>query len=341
MKYGVWMKLGIPGISVVMPLYNKEREVDRAIKSVLNQTVQDFELIVVNDGSTDKGSDVVRSINDPRIRVIEQENAGVSVARNRGVKEAKCNLIAFLDADDEWLLDFLETINRLRTRFSSCSVFATNYLYRNIDGSFMPTIIRGLPTAPWEGVFENYFKVASKSDPPIWSSAVAIRKEAIKSIGGFPVGVTAGEDLLTWAKLALQYKIAYSTHPRAIFCLRESLWGQPTRIPDPVDVVGKELERIFDVYKDGEAKGLKEYIARWHQIRASVFLGLGKRKEAICEVKKIAKYSRKNRRLYLFLAIALLPQTICEWALRATNYWKYYRRTRIPPNNAISIGKYR
>ena len=155
------------------------------------------------------------------------------------------------------------------------------------------------------------------------------------------MGVTAGEDLLTWARLASRHKIAYSSQPAALFCLRESLWGPPTRFPDLVDIVGQEFEKILNNGANAKISGLEEYIARWHQIRASVFLRLGKRKKAICEVKKIAKYSKKNTRLYLFLAIALLPQTICEWALRATNYWKYYRRTRIPPNNAISIGKYR
>jgi len=313
-------------ISVVMPLFNKGKEVARAIRSVLGQTVNNYELIVVNDGSTDEGPKIVESFFDPRIRLINQQNAGVSATRNRGIEEAKSDLIAFLDADDEWLPEFLETINRLRCRFSPCSVFATNYLYRNIDGSLMSTIIRGLPAAHWEGTFENYFKVASKSDPPIWSSAVAVTKEAITSIGGFPVGVTAGEDLLTWAKLALRYEIAYSTLPAAVFHLRESLWGQPTRIPDPVDVVGKELERMLEIYGNWGAKGLEEYIARWHQMRASVYLRLGKRKEAIYEVKQIARYSKKNGKSYIFFAIALLPQKICDWVLRSTNYLKCYRR---------------
>jgi glycosyltransferase involved in cell wall biosynthesis len=314
-------------ISVVMPLFNKGKEVARAIRSVLNQTVKNYELIVVNDGSADDGPKIVQSFCDPRIRLIHQQNAGVSVARNHGIEDAKSDLIAFLDADDEWLPDFLETITRLRSRFSSCSVFATNYLYRNIDGSLMPTIIRGLPGAKWEGILEHYFEVASQSDPPLWSSAVAVTKEAVTSIGGFPVGVKAGEDLLTWAKLALKYKIAYSTGPRSVFYLRESLWGRPTRIPSPVDVIGKEFERILEVYKNGEPKGLKEYIARWHQMRASIYLRLGKQREAIYEAKNMARYSQQKQKLYIFVAVTLLPQRICDWILRGTNYLKYYRRT--------------
>jgi glycosyltransferase involved in cell wall biosynthesis len=313
-------------ISVVMPLFNKGGEVIKAIRSVLGQTFDNYELIVVNDGSTDDGPAVVRCFTDPRIRLIEQRNMGVSAARNRGIEESKSDLVAFLDADDEWLPDFLETINRLRTLFSSCSVFATNYLYRNIDGSFMPTIIRGLPTAPWEGVFENYFKVASKSDPPIWSSAVAIKKEAIKSIGGFPAGVTAGEDLLTWAKLASRHKIAYSSQPAVLFCLRESLWGPPTRFPDLVDIVGQEFEKILNNGANAKISGLEEYIAHWHQMRASVYLRLGKHKEAIYEVSKMARYSRKSLKLYVFLILALMPKKICDRFFKSINSLRYIDR---------------
>lgn len=326
-----------PKVSVVMPLYNKEQEVERAIMSVLAQTIDDYELIVVNDGSTDKGPEIVSNIKDPRIRIIHQLKGGVSAARNRGIEEARSDLIAFLDADDEWKPDFLETISRLQRRFPTCSVFATNYLYRNVDGSSMPTIIQGLPATPWEGVFENYFEVASKSDPPLWSSAVAIRKEAINSVGGFPIGVTAGEDLLTWAKLASKYKIAYSTKPSAIFCLRQSLWGHPTRPPDSVDVVGQELERILNNGGKGEIIGLVEYIAHWHQMRASVYVRLGRRKEAIFEIKKIATYSKQNSRIYLFLAIALMPQGISNWLLETRNYLKTRRRMKIPLADRITV----
>jgi len=328
-----------PAISIVMPLYNKEREVESAIQSVLAQTFHDYELIVVNDGSTDRGPEIVYDIKDHRIRIVHKPNGGVSAARNRGIEEASSDLIALFDADDEWMPDFLEIINRLRTRFSSCSVFATNYLYRNVDGSLMPTIIRGLPSREWEGIIKNYFEIASRSDPPIWSSAVAIRKEAIRSVGGFPIGVKAGEDLLTWAKFACKYEIAYSTRPSAIFYLRESLWGRPTRPPDSVDVVGQELEGILKNEGKGKISGLEEYIAHWHQMRASVYVRLGKRKEAMFEVKKIAKFSKKNSRTYLFLAIALLPKKISAWALRAVRYMKNRQRTKISPEDLATVAK--
>jgi len=206
-----------PTISVIIPLYNKEADVERAINSVLSQTIENFEVIVVNDGSTDKSPFIVRAINDSRIRIIDQKNAGVSAARNRGIQEAQADLIAFLDADDEWKPSFLETILDLRERYPECKVFASNYLYREPNGNSRLPIIRGLPPHPWNGIIEDYFKVAAKSDPPLWTSAVAVSKDAIQSVGMFPVGVTSGEDLLTWARLACRYNIAYSTQVGAVF----------------------------------------------------------------------------------------------------------------------------
>ena len=309
-----------------MPLYNKENEVNRAVKSLFSQTVRDYELIVVNDGSTDKGPEIVRTINDPRIRIIDQENGGVSAARNRGIKEARAELIALLDADDEWHPDFLETIMRLRTNYPTCDVFATNYIYRRNNNYFRQTIIRGFSNGFKEGILTNYFGVAAKSDPPLWTSAVAINKTAIISIGGFPVGVTSGEDLLIWAKLALKYKIAYSVKPKVYNWEPIKLLDRPGRVPQTPDIVGQEFIRLLGSASSPQVEELNIYIALWHQMRASIFLRLGRRQEAIYEVKKIAKYSKRNLKLRVFFVLALLPQKLCDWILRTINYLKYFHR---------------
>lgn len=97
-----------PKISVVIPLYNKEKSIARTIESILNQTLHDFELVIVDDGSTDNSVDIVRSFSDERIVLIQQKNAGPGAARNTGVRNAKADWIVFLDADDENLPDSLE-----------------------------------------------------------------------------------------------------------------------------------------------------------------------------------------------------------------------------------------
>lgn len=124
-------------ISVIIPLYNKESAVKRSVKSVLIQSYQDFELIIVDDGSTDNSLDVVRRIQDDRIVIIEQENGGPSKARNTGVKHAKGDWIVFLDADDELLPDALQIMIEATISYPDADLIDFNK-YLRIGGDLVP-----------------------------------------------------------------------------------------------------------------------------------------------------------------------------------------------------------
>lgn len=204
--------------SVVIPLYNKEPHIERALRSVLAQTVQGFEIIVVDDGSTDCGSEVVKSFKDSRIKLIQQENKGVSAARNRGIKEAKGDLIAFLDADDEWKSEFLEIILRLRRKYPEAGLYVTSYDILSPDGKMQKPNFRGVPPAPWEGLFPKYFIAATLGAQPFNSSSASVPKHIFSELNGFAVGNNMGEDLDMWCRIALKYPIAFSTNIGAIYC---------------------------------------------------------------------------------------------------------------------------
>lgn len=193
-------------ISVVIPLYNKENSIGRAVASVLGQTEQDFELLVVDDGSTDGGAEIVRRIGDARVRLISQPNAGVSAARNRGAKEAASSVVAFLDGDDIWEPDFLETVSALRERFPNAAVWAT--AYRMLDSSQQSRVVPwgGLPSES-EGGLLDFFTPGRCA---LTSSTVLIDKSALFRVGGFPEGLAIGEDSDTWLRLALRYPVAWS-----------------------------------------------------------------------------------------------------------------------------------
>lgn len=163
-------------ISVVIPLYNKEQSIASTLQSVLKQTYQDFEIVIVNDGSTDHSVEKVAKVTDPRIRLIHQKNAGVSAARNRGIEEAGGEYIAFLDADDEWKSNYLKIQYKLTQKYPECCVFACNYEFKDTQGKVTPTIIRKLPFKGEDGILSNYFEVSSCSHPPICSISIMVKK---------------------------------------------------------------------------------------------------------------------------------------------------------------------
>ena len=314
------------GITVVMPLYNGAHDVLGAVNSVLNQRVSDFQLIVVNDGSTDGGEKIVRGLHDGRVRVVDQENKGVSAARNRGIAEAQDDLVAFLDADDEWKPDFLETIIRMRLAFPKSSVFATHYVYKELDGSVRAPILQRVQEGEWEGILNNYFEVAAHSDPPLWSSAIAVEKSTLQTIGGFPEGVAIGEDLLTWARLAIDQQIAFSKRQSAVFRLRGPLTGYPTRTPELPDVVGRELAKLAPHVHHDQQEDFRRYAAMWHRMRASMFVQLDRPGDALDDVRKIWRYSKTDRRALIYFLLAKTPQMMRKVVLQIFTFTRALRR---------------
>ena len=284
-------------ISVIIPLYNKENSVKKTLNTVLSQSFGDFEVIIVNDGSTDSSLDRVEEVCDPRIRIIHQKNQGVSVARNRGIKEAKYDHIAFLDADDLWDMDYLETMMDLITNYQNCSVFAVGHKIIDHMGRCHNIILSGLSKNFYKGEVENYFEIVNKSDSFLWTSAVVVRKEALENIGGFPEGVRAGEDLLTWTKLALKYRIAYTRAIKAYFVHLVDKEKVFYREPDSKDVVFLELKKLLE---EGGHSGLKEFIAKWCKNRLQIYLKMKKIELAKREFEKMRPYSKKGLKLFIY-----------------------------------------
>lgn len=292
-------------ITIIIPLYNKEASIATALRGVLAQSYQDFEVVVVDDGSTDGGAAVVEQFDDPRIRLIRQANGGVSAARNRGIAEARGQHVAFLDADDEWMPTFLEEIAALIAAYPECKARATNYIF-NSNGVKSPTLLRKIPFTEERGVMTNYFEVASCSHPPMWTSAVCIDRDLLQEIGGFPIGIKSGEDLLTWARIAVRTQWAYSMKPLAQYNFDQvSIKEPPTRIPEEVDVVGAELKKLWHDYP--QVIGQRKYLSLWHKMRSSMYMRLGGyKKECAREAFKALRYNPLNYKVYAYLVLNFL-----------------------------------
>ena len=204
-----------PRVSVVIPLYNKEGQIQRALASVLGQSFQDFEIVVIDDGSKDRGAELVAAQTDPRIRLYRQPNGGVSVARNRGVELARADVVAFLDGDDAWYPDHLERIWQLRAAYPGTVAWAMNYHVVALDGGLTPGV--QCVTEPRVVLTpENFFRIA-RHGTPVFSSAVAVDRDALRRVGGFPAGVRLGEDLDTWIRLLFSGPIAFDARPGAFY----------------------------------------------------------------------------------------------------------------------------
>lgn len=202
--------------SVVIPLYNKCQYIRRALESVRRQTEQDFEIIVVDDGSTDGGAGRAAELDDGRISVVHQENAGAAAARNRGIGLAQGGIIAFLDADDEWQPDFLRTIDGLQAAFPGCGAYATRYAVQTTQGVLRECPLPRRYARGFYGVIDDYFRLAAEWKP-FCSSSIAVRRSVLHRTGGFPEGVGFGEDLHAWLLIALSESIAYTTVSGAIY----------------------------------------------------------------------------------------------------------------------------
>lgn len=206
-----------PEVSVIIPLYNKERHIGETLRSALAQDFGDFELIVVNDGSTDAGPEVVRSFSDDRIRYFETPNQGVSAARNFGISRASGKFVAFLDADDRWEPQHLTHLVALATDFPHCGLYATNYLMSYSEKETRTPFFTGLPPFPWRGVVSDFFG-SSYVDRMAWTSAVMVPREVLEKVGHFREDITlgAGEDLDLWIRIGIDFLVAFDSEPSAV-----------------------------------------------------------------------------------------------------------------------------
>ena len=200
--------------SVIIPLYNKAPYLIKALETVCAQTYRDYEIIVINDGSTDNSAVVaeeyLKSTHGINYKIIHQPNAGVSVARNKGVEASIGEYIAFLDADDWWMPIYLEHMEQLITEFPGAGLYASNYVYYKPSKTrVMLNIPRGYINYP-----NSYYESGAM---PIWTGATIMPRKVFDEMGGFPTGINLGEDFLLWAKTALHCPVVFNNEPLAYY----------------------------------------------------------------------------------------------------------------------------
>lgn len=208
------MRRGERAYSVVIPLYNKGAFVKRALQSVLKQTYADFEIVVIDDGSTDDGPSKVAALADSRVRLYRQPNSGVALARNAGVLRARYEYVVFLDADDTWEPAFLSTLNTLIDTFPDAGIFGINHWFRLDDGRLVVDTYRKMFEGRDMGLISDYFGLFARlGRSPFSNSGCAFPKQLFLQEGGYKANVRLTEDSDLWCRLALNHKVAFATTP--------------------------------------------------------------------------------------------------------------------------------
>ena len=234
-----------PFFSVVIPLYNKEKHIADTLKSVLAQNHTDYEIVVVDDGSTDSSRHIVEQFIDASIRLIRKENGGVSSARNRGIKEAKGKYIAFLDADDLWTDNHLLNANRFFSTHDSIKWYCSGWNVNNDDN----TVANINQKCKYTTV--DYFQDGYRQ---IWTSSIVVKKTFIGNMR-FSEKYSHGEDMYFWFTLAcIDPYIGLSTEVTAFYMICDDSLTQNPNISfshswefvnECIDIIKTNRQELF------------------------------------------------------------------------------------------------
>jgi glycosyltransferase involved in cell wall biosynthesis len=296
-------------ISAVIPAYNAEQYISRTIDSVLCQTYPANEIIVVDDGSTDRTAEIVKAFGD-KVRYIYQENAGVSAARNTGTQAANGELIAFLDADDEWLTEYLQKQMQLFDSNPSLAWASANYDCCLCDeGKQAPanSIEKCKSLLNSDGCFDSYLS-AFKESVCGWTGTMIIKKQALIEAGPFIEGLPLAEDLDMWLRIAYLYpKMGFTPEPMAVYHI--SIPTSAMQGEKPIQIFIDFIERHLRIAKENGC--LDDFkpcggflVRRW--IRGMLFNNRGKDIKLL--LNKFPELLPTTQRAF-FYTLATFPKT--------------------------------
>lgn len=244
----------MPFFTVIIPLYNKEKYVENAIKSILHQTFTDFELLIINDCSTDKSAEIASNYTSDKVQLIHHEkNSGLAATRNTGIQHAHSNYITFLDADDVWKPYFLEKIFHLIQNFPEARIFGTNY--EEIWGNIIKNPHNGSDSLPIDFTgYLNFFKINLKQG--IYNhGSVCFHKEVFKKVGNYNENIQLSQDLDFNIRANYHFKLAYDNSIQMSYFMQTD--NQLTRS----SIINKTIPD-YDLYEDWAKTNpdLKKYL---------------------------------------------------------------------------------
>ena len=288
--------------SVIIPAYNAEKFIERSYKSVINQSCDDFEIIIINDGSIDSTDNVIKTFNDNRLKYISKKNEGVSVARNVGINIATGEYICFLDADDEYYCNHLEILKNAIFQYPDCEIFATMNSTKLLSGKVI-----SVPEKNDYYVSKDAVIDLLKGKIKVWTGCMCIKKSAFNKYGLFMIGIKHGEDRDMWERI---YVHGYLVYIRSITVQRNRDGSELTRL---YNRNWSDIDWNLRLKKYLKDKNISQKIKKsliisneWHKLsNVRTNLIFGRKKDAYYLYKSIRKevipFTRKASTLLSFL----------------------------------------
>lgn len=319
--------------SVIVPVYNKADTLQRAIDSVLHQTCDDFELLIVNDGSQDNSEEIVKGCKDARLRYFYQENEGVSSARNHGIEEASGRLITFLDADDEWMGNHLQVLKRVYQASGELDAFYSTQckiLLFNQQCTYVTSLIEQsfLATGQW-AIYPDFFMIINRfirGYTPFNTNSVMISKKVLKRVGNFRQDCKMGEDIDLWYRVMLAYPAVIINEETTIYHREASTatsdieynldWPFLSEIDMLLEkeAVAEEKRDNVEVFCDRvRIRNARHLLLRAHKI------------DAVQELSKIKHPCRQKKELLLTVLLIPLPASFIRKSFYMMHQ-NYYQR---------------
>lgn len=311
--------------TVIIPLYNKENHIENTLKSVLNQSFTDYEILIIEDCSTDNSKQKAELIISEKIKIIQHEvNKGLSASRNTGIQNASSDYLAFLDADDIWHEKYLEKIFELTQKFPTAHLFATNYteVYSN-DVAVSPS--SNLKNFNTDGIVQDFFESNLHQNIYCFSS-LCVKKEVFEKIGGFNTMINYGEDVDFNIRANNSFQLAYSNK-----VLVNVIMFSENKITNS-SLKNKTITN-FDYYEPlaGSNKSLKKYLDINRYMMASNYkkqndiINFKKLKSGINKNPKISGLNIKQRILlelppFALQFISKLKQTLLKKGIRVSSF---------------------
>ncbi len=300
--------------SVIIPLYNKEFFIEKTLQSVLGQTFKDFEIIIVNDGSTDGSLEKINKFKDHRIKLFEQENQGVSVARNKGMEMAKGEYFCFLDADDEWTYNYLENLYSTIKKFPDAGMYCSRYKTKIANEKFTYCNFIDI-SEDYEGYVKDFFGSSIKCRIGN-SSANAIHHKIVKDLGYFNEALSNGEDIDYWIRIAIKYPVVIGKNTTVIYHFL-----QTNKSLSRKDINKKKIPS-FDQFLEDEKKNpsLKKFIDLYRIEYALHFHTFGNKEKKKFYLKDVER-ENIDPKVKLLLS---MPAFILRYALYGKRYLKKF-----------------